>query len=113
MSLKKINVYEHEDNGNGRGDIVARVSYNSNLDHWDGHNWSDGGVGTHLGITRLRDGRYVLIHGTQWQGCKDRGYIATNDEALRAILVNQPDRLADWPELAKLAAGKLVPEITQ
>ena len=29
--------------------IIARVNYNSNLDYYDGHNYTNGGVGLHKG----------------------------------------------------------------
>ena len=54
----KVNVLED-------GVVIARVEYNNNLDFWDGHNWTCGSTGRHLGLTQLRDGRFVLIHGTQ------------------------------------------------
>lgn len=75
----KVNVYQN-------GTIVARVAYNDNLDYWDGHNRTCGSVGRHKGLTKLRDGRYVLIHGTQWQGEKDWAEIITAEEALQEIL---------------------------
>jgi hypothetical protein len=109
MSL--VPVYEHDDCGDGRGAIVGRVKYNSNLDHWDGNNWSDGGVGTHLGITRLsKSGRMVRIHGTQWQGSKDRAYVMTDAEAIQLILDNDPDELENWPHLKALAEAKIETE---
>lgn len=44
------------------GQVVGRVRYNNNLDWWDGNNWTCGAVGKHKGLTKLKDGRYVLIH---------------------------------------------------
>lgn len=79
----RINVY---DNADYQDTIIARVRYNQDLDYWDGRNWTNGGVGMHKGITKLKDGRYVIIIGTQWQGAKDYGYIVTPDEALQEIL---------------------------
>ena len=71
------------------GDVIARVRYNQNLDYWDGRNWQNGGVGRHKGITKLRDGRYVLIHGTNWQGEKDWAEIISPEQALQEILKAQ------------------------
>lgn len=82
MANYLVNVYQNE----LRQQVVARVTYNENLDYWDGQNWSNGGQGKHKGITRLRDGRYVIIIGTQWQGSKDYAYIASEEEALQEIL---------------------------
>ncbi|WP_232230207.1 hypothetical protein [Bacillus sp. J37] len=39
-----------------------------------------------MGITKLKDGRYVLIYGTQWQGEKDYGRVVSPEEALHEIL---------------------------
>jgi len=78
--MSKVNVLDEE------GNVVARVEYNSNLDHWDGSNWTAGSMGMHKGITKLRDGRYVLIHSSQWQGDRDYGEIISKDQALQEIL---------------------------
>jgi hypothetical protein len=97
--MSKISVYADE----SRMEIVGQVTYNSNLDHWDGHNWSNGGTGTHLGITRLKkSGKMVLIHGTQWQGCKDWAEVVSDEQALQAILDNDPSELDNWPHLKAL-----------
>lgn len=105
-----VNVYEGGDEyGNGKK-VVARVKYNSCLDHWDGHNWTNGSTGRHLGITRLKNKKFVLIHGTQWQGDKDHAEIVSDEDALQAILDNDPDELKNWPDLQKLADEKLIGE---
>ena len=70
----------------GNGNVVGRVRYNQQLDYWDGRNWSSGEVGKHLGITRLKDGRYVLIHGSQWEGERATAEVVSDQEALEAIL---------------------------
>ena len=59
-----VNVYEN-------GEIIADVDYNTNLDVWNGQNWQSGGTGKHRGLTRLEDGRFVLIYGSDWQGVED------------------------------------------
>jgi len=66
--------------------VIARVRYNQDLDYWDGRNWQNGGIGRHKGITKLKDGRYVLIHGTDWQGEKDWAEIISPEQALQEIL---------------------------
>lgn len=83
----KVNVYDEGDN------IVARVNYNQNLDYWDGSNWQNGGVGRHLGLTKLKDGRFVLIHGTQWEGERDYGEIISAERALQEVLEAGNDEL--------------------
>jgi hypothetical protein len=76
----RVNVLDLE------GDVVGRVRYNQNLDYWDGRNWTCGSTGRHEGITKLKDGQYVIIHGTQWQGERDTAEIITPEEALNKIL---------------------------
>ena len=78
----KVNVYEDE----FLRKVVARVRYNQNLDFWDGHSFTCGSVGRHKGLTKLKDGRYVLIYGTQWQGEKDYAIVISAEQALQEIL---------------------------
>jgi hypothetical protein len=82
--------------------VIARVRYNQRLDRWDGSNWSNGCVGRHLGITRLQDGRYVLIYGTEWQGERDYGLVVSDREALEAILNSGNDELLEEAKFAQL-----------
>ncbi len=88
MSDDRVNVYD--ENGN----VIARVKYNENLDIWDGKNWCRG-TGRHLGLTRLKDGRFVLIHGTQWQGERVWAEIIDEAQALQEILKAENDELLD------------------
>ena len=94
--MAKVNVYED-------GRVIARVEYNSNLDFWDGKNWTCGSTGRHLGLTRLRkSGQYVLIHGTDFQGEQDRAEIVTDEEAYRAIISSGNIELLDkFPDLRR------------
>ena len=71
------------------------MKYTNNLDFWDGHNWSNGSPGTHLGITKLRNNQYVLVHGTDWEGQRDYGEIVSSKEALDAILRTQHEELLE------------------
>ena len=91
----RVNVYENQD-------VIARVRYNSCLDYWDGRNWTNGGVGRHKGLTKLRDGRYVLIHGTNWQGEKDWAEIISPEQALQEILKSGNTELLDTKKFAEL-----------
>lgn len=93
----RVSVYDEE------GKVVGRVRYNNNLDYWDGRNWTCGSTGRHKGLTKLRDGRYVLIHGTQWQGEKDRAEIISPQEALQEILKSGNDDLLNTEKFAELA----------
>ena len=91
----RVNVYED-------GDVIARVRYNQDLDFWNGRNWQNGGVGRHKGITKLRDGRYVLIHGTNWQGEKDWAEIISPEQALQEILKSGNTELLETKKFAEL-----------
>lgn len=95
----RVNVYDNE---YLEGNVIARVRYNAVLDYWDGRNWSNGGVGMHKGLTKLRDGRYVIIVGTQWQGERDYGYVVTADEALQEILRSGNTELLETKKFAEL-----------
>jgi hypothetical protein len=86
MSTQKVNVYDES------GSVIARVNYNENLDVWDGHNYCRG-TGRHLGLTRLKDGRFVLIHGTQWEGEKPYAEVISDTQALQEILRADNDEL--------------------
>lgn len=99
-----VNVYED-------GEVVARVKYNQNLDFWDGRNYTCGSTGRHKGLTRLKDGRYVLIHGTQWQGEFDNAEIISSQQALQEILSSESDELFEkYPELKELQQKTLAEE---
>lgn len=76
----RVNVY-----GDNR-EVIARVKYNACLDYWDGRNWTCGSTGRHKGLTKLKDGTYILIHGTDWQGEKDFAEIIGKKQALQEIL---------------------------
>lgn len=106
----RVNVYEDPFS---EGPIIARVRYNNDLDYWDGSNWSNGGVGRHKGITKLKDGRFVLIIGTEWIGEKDFGYIITPEEALQEIIKSGNVELLErkkYLELKKLLQEKMIEE---
>ncbi len=91
-----VNVYDEY------GDVIAQVQYTSNLDHWDGNNWTCGSTGRHKGITRLADGRYVLIHGTQWQGERDTAEVISASEALQEIMRADATELLEEPKFSEL-----------
>lgn len=78
----RVNVYADE----FMEEVIARVRYNQNLDFWDGRNFTCGSTGRHKGLTKLKDGRYVLIHGTQWQDEKDYAILISAEQALQEIL---------------------------
>lgn len=94
----RVNVYDENK------DVVTRVRYNSCLDFWDGRNFSSGKVGRHLGITKMKDGRYVLIHGTQWLGEKDYGELVSEEQAIQAILKTQHIELFKTKKFKQLKA---------
>ena len=112
-----VNVYEGrieaenaEDCRDHEGVVIAQVEYNSKLDHWDGQNWSDGDTGRHLGITQLEDGRFVLIHGTQWAGQSAWAEVVTDEEALQAILKHDKSEIEAFPELIELRDKTILKE---
>ena len=96
MSEYRVNVL------NEVGEVVSRVRYNANLDYWDGRNWTNGGVGRHLGITKLKTGEYVLIYGTDWQGEKDSAEIVPDNVALQAILKSGNSDILKMKKFASL-----------
>jgi len=91
------------------GEIIAKVKYNNNLDYWDGNNWTCGSTGRHKGLTRLKkSGKYVLIHGTQWQGERDTAEVISPEKAVQEILSSGNEELFDkFPELRKIADEEL------
>lgn len=80
--MSKVKVYDSEE----KSDIVALVNCTQNLDSWDGQNNSNGGFGMHKGITRLKNGSYVIIISSQWEGASDYGFIVSDEEALQEII---------------------------
>ena len=96
----RINVYESP----AKEKVVARVRYNQCLDYWNGSNWQNGGVGRHMGITKLKTGEYVLIHGTQWQGERDWAEVVSAEDALQAILQSGNEELLDTEKFQELKA---------
>ena len=113
MSEYRVNVYEDEYAGFEENTVVGRVRYNSILDYWDGRNWCNGGVGRHKGITKLKDGRYVLIEGTNWQGERDFAFIIDKERALQEILKSGHKKLLKmkkWKELNELYLSTIIAE---
>jgi len=83
-------------------DIIGQVKYNNDLDFWDGSNYTAGGVGNHLGITKLKDGRFVLIHGTQWQGRQDYAEVVSDLYALQEIIRTGHEEILEKKKFSKL-----------
>ena len=113
MSEYRVNVYENEYAGFGGNRVVARVRYNNILDYWDGRNWTNGGTGRHKGLTKLKDGRYVLIEGTQWQGESDYAFIIDKERALQEILKSGNSdllKLKKWKELKEIYHDSMIDE---
>ena len=96
--MSNVNVYESE----FCNEIVARVKYNEKLDYWDGRNRGNGGLGKHKGITKLKDGRFVIIIGSQMQGSKDYAYIVSKEEALQEVLKSGNLELLEEQKFAEL-----------
>ena len=98
MADYRVNVYEDE----YCEEVVGRVKYTQNLDYWDGRNWTSGSTGRHKGLAKLKDGRYVLIHGTQWQGERDWAEIISEKRALNEVLKPGSESLLDQPRFKGL-----------
>lgn len=83
------------------GVVVARVEYNKKLDFWDGRNYTCGQTGRHLGYTRLKSGKYVLIHGTQWQGEQNSAEVVSAEDLIQAAARtgHLESVLEEYPEL--------------
>ena len=105
----RVNVYADE----FMEEVIARVRYIQNLDFWDGRNFTCGSTGRHKGLTKLKDGRYVLIHGTQWQGEKDYAIVISAEQALQEILKSGNHDLLEtkkFRELKELYEKQMVAE---
>lgn len=98
--MSKVNVYDENRK------VVARVPYNNSLDVWDGSNFYNGGIGRHLGIERIKSGkykgRYALIYGTDWTGERDYAELVSDEEALQAVLKYNDELLESDKDFAKL-----------
>ena len=102
-----VNVYDDD------GNVIAQVEYNNALDYWDGNNFTCGSAGHHKGITKLEDGRYVIIYGTQWQGERNYAKVVSDKEALQEILKSGNEKLLDnnkYVSLKKLMEENLIKE---
>lgn len=97
--MSKVRCFDEEG-----GDVIGMVNYTANLDHWDGHNWTSGSTGRHIGVGKTKDGRFYVCHGTQWQGEQDYAVIITEDEAKKLTLRHDPDRYEE-------IFGEEVPEL--
>jgi hypothetical protein len=104
-----INVYDRNPEFDGPTlKIIARVKLNTRLDYWDGNNNTNGGIGMHKGITKLKkpqnpDKPYVLIISSQWQGEKSYAYCVDAEKAVTEILRagSEEDHWV-WPELKEI-----------
>jgi len=74
------------------GEVIERVECTSN--------WTTGTAAT--GITRLADGRYVLIYGGDWQNELDAAEVIDADGALQEILQAEATELLEEPKFAEL-----------
>ena len=90
-----VNVY------NDDGELIATVKYNNNLDVWNGSNYQNGGTGRHLGLTKLEDGTFVLIHGSDWQGDTDFAEIISPKKAYELIM-RYDSRMLEWEAFKEL-----------
>lgn len=76
-------------------EIIADVNINTNLDYWDGTKWTSGGISQHKGLTKLKDGRFVLIYSTDWKKEDDIAVLISKRDAIREILQSGNKDLLD------------------
>ncbi|MDU7150102.1 MAG: hypothetical protein E6300_16625 [Clostridium sp.] len=91
-----VNVY------NDCNKIIGRVSYSENLDYFYNGNFQNGGVGLHKGLAKLKNGKYVLIYGSNWQGDRDYAKVISKTDALDEILESENLSLLDEPRFKEL-----------
>jgi len=106
-----VNVYDDDDEDKR---VIARVEYNNNLDYLVNSNYQNGGTGRHKGLTKLKNGNYILIHGTQWQGERDYAEVISKERALQEILDSKNIELLDelrFSELNELMNETLIEEM--
>ncbi len=65
---------------------IGKVRYTDNLDRWNGHDYFSGSFGHHLGVGKLKDGRYFLCHGSQYEGEHDYAEVVSKDLAMEEAL---------------------------
>lgn len=77
-----VKVYQNE----SRENLIGVINYNENLDYVVGSNRQNGGFGMDKGITKLKDGSYVIIVGSNWDGAESYAYVVDDKEALDEIV---------------------------
>ena len=77
-----VKVYRDET----KQELIGVVNYSENLDFYDGRNFQNGGFGYHKGLTKLKNGSYVIIIGSNWEDVQDYAYVVSDKEALREII---------------------------
>ena len=97
-----INVYASEREVGNNYYLIGRVKPNRLLDFWDGCTYTNGNTGCHKGITKLKDGSFVIIETSQWSGSKDYAYVVSDKEALREILRSGNEELLELKRFRKL-----------
>lgn len=93
------------------GEVIGDVKYNNVLDMWDGDNYVNGGTGKHKGFGQLKDGRFYMIYGTQWQGQNSYAELTeAKDIVAEAIRTGNIGELKAFPELMKIYDEKFIHE---
>jgi len=96
--MTTVNVWASE----GDRRVIAMVNYQNNLDCWSGHSSTNGGIGRHKGITKLKDDRHVIIYGTEHPNEKDYALVVTPEKALQEILESGHTYLLKDPKFESL-----------
>ena len=85
------------------GEAIGVVAYTDNMDMWNGSNNQCGGTGLHAGIGKLKDGRFYVCNGSQWQGSVDSATVISEEDAKSFCLRNNADEyeniFGEKPEL--------------
>jgi|SRR5690554_2134137 len=63
-------------------EIIEVEDQGFNCDRWDGNNLTTGGTGLSLIVYRTKDDRYLVIHGTSWQGEDDQATVFDKQDFL-------------------------------
>ncbi|WP_097034507.1 hypothetical protein [Clostridium tertium] len=91
-----INVYDDDNT------IIGRVNYSTNLDFYDGRNFTCGTPCQHKGLTKLRNGNFVLIRTSNWSDSPDYAEIISDGQALQEILNSGNTELLEEKRFIKL-----------
>lgn len=94
--MGKVKVYKDG------SELIGVVNYNEHLDYYVGTNCQNGGFGYHKGITKLKNGEFVIIEGSDYQGHESQAYVVTDKQALIEIIGSGNLELLELKKFKKL-----------